>query len=329
MWIKPGVCLAERLDRVEVLPDETIVRAVPPEEKRREANLWFFLVAICQSTRTLEGVLDGAWYRGWDYMVRAARRRLLQEPDWFTARRLASVTGDDLRALFSDDGVPEHSTLDRIEERVAQWRDAARVLLAQYGGDVMALYAGAEGRLEGAGGILARLSACQAYSDPVEKKSFLLTMFAVRSGAWEVADLGALKMPIDYHIMRVALRSGMVIVRNGALAGRLKAREPVSAEEDNRVREAVRCACDALLRNSRHDAFEVDQILWSMGRTCCFYDYEPICGENTCQRRAQCTFLRGVAYDCPGACLWDGICRGSRDPAYRAYWETSLYTHYY
>ncbi|NLG50527.1 MAG: hypothetical protein GX552_10500 [Chloroflexi bacterium] len=321
--------MAQRLDLLQVLPDEFVQRAVTPEEKRREANLWFFLVAICQSTRTLQGTLDGAWYRGWDYMVRAARRRMAETPDYFMAARLAQMDGAALRGLFSDDGVAEHSTLDRIDERVAQWHDAARLLLEQYGGDVMNLYEAAGRRLRGEGGILARLSAAQAYSDPVEKKSFLLIMFTHKCGAWQVDDLTNLKVAIDYHIMRIALRSGMVRVEDADLARQLVARQPVSAEQDNLVRVAVRDACDLLIEYSRHSVFEVDNILWMIGRNCCFYDYDPICGEHGCWRKEECSLLRGIAYACPGVCVFDGVCRGSRDAAYRAYWETTLYTHFY
>ena len=77
--------LAQRLAEVRVRPDEFVVRPTGREDKRREANLHFYLIAICQSTRTLQGTLDGKWYRGWDYMVRAARRMLSQDPDYFSA----------------------------------------------------------------------------------------------------------------------------------------------------------------------------------------------------------------------------------------------------
>jgi len=321
--------LAERIAQVRVRPDEFLVRVTTAAERRREANLWFFLVAICQATRTLQGTLDGTWYRGWDYMVHAARRALRVAPDGFTAAHLVHTTGDSLCSLFADDGVAEHSTLDRIPERVAQWRATAQLLLARYAGDVMNLYAAADQRLRGAGGILARLAEFEAYSDPVEKKSFLFIMFAQRSGAWAVADVEHLKVAIDYHVMRVALRSGMVRVADAALAQRLKARSPVSADEDNALREAVRPACDLLVQHAGQSVFDVDNTLWMMGRNCCFYDYEPICGDHACWRQSQCTFVRSIAYACPGRCLFDGVCLGSRDPAFRAYWETTLYTRFY
>ena len=321
--------VAERLDRVEVRANEFAVRVTTPEEGRREANLLFFLVGICQSTRTLQGTIDGQWYRGWDYMVRAARRALAVDPEAFTAARLVGITTRELQAIFSDAGDPETSTLDRLEERVAQWHDAAYVLLAKYDGDVMMLYQAAERRLEGAGGILARLAECHAYRDPVCKKSFLLTMFLVQSGAWEVQDLENLRVAIDYHIMRIALRSGIVRVQDPGLAARLRERIPVTEVEDNAIREGVREACHRVVGASRQTVFAVDHILWMMGRNCCFYDHDPICGPKACTRQDACTLVRRLDYDCPGRCLLDGVCLGSREAAYRAYWETNLYTDYY
>jgi hypothetical protein len=312
-----------------VRADEFLVQSTTLEEKRREANLWFFLVAICQSTRTLQGTIDGRWVRGWDYLVRSARRTMRADAGWFMAERLVGVTGERLQSVFSDDGVAEHTTLDRIDERVALWQDASRLLLRRYDGDVMALYEQAHHRLRGTEGILARLAECQAYSDPVEKKSFLFIMFASRCGAWAVEDLENLRVAIDYHIMRVALRSGMVSVEASDLQRRLKARASVSPAEDNSIREAVREACELLVRYSGRSVFDIDNILWSLGRNCCFYDYEPICGEHRCWRQAQCTLIRAVTYDCPGVCPFDGACAGSRDPMHRDYWETALYTHYY
>ena len=309
--------LAARLDGLYIRPsaqsaaaDEFADQAATDDERRQLANLYFYLVAVCQSTRTLQGTIAGRWVRGWDYMVRAAWRAVgrlpgavAPSPRVASAERLAAITPDEFRALFSDDGVPEHSTFDRVPERVALWHDAAGRLRRDYGGDVMALYHAAGGRLRGPGGIMERLSAFRAYSDPVEKKSFLFVMFAQRSGAWAVVDPDQIEVAIDYHIMRIALRSGMVRVVDPALAGRLRHQETVSAAEDNAVRLAVRDACRLLIDGSRHDVFAVDNILWMIGRNCCFYDYDPICGDHPCWRQAECSLVRAIGFSGNAACL--------------------------
>ncbi len=328
--VDEAVCekLGQRLGDVQVLPQKFLPMAWTEEERRREANFRFYLVAFCQHTKSLQGTIEGEWCRGWDYLERACRRAMAEAPDCFSAESMSRITGQELRRILSDDSDPAHSTLDRVEERVRQLRDCGQHLSAQYDGDVMNLYRQADGYLHGAPGILKLMSEFQAYSDPIQKKSFLFLMFVSQAGVWEIKDLENLKVAVDYHIMRIALRSGMVRV-GSTLERVLKEREEVDAATDIEVRGAVQTACDLLVQHSGHSVFEVDNILWMMGRNCCFYDHEPLCGPNACIKEDGCTFIRSIVYDCPGKCLFDGVCWGSLDEGYRQFWETNLYTEYY
>jgi putative endonuclease len=321
--------VGKRLGTVAVLPDPTLQPPRDEDERRRLANLWFYVVAICQHTVSLEGSLDEGWYRGWDYLIRAARRAEVQEPDYFAAPRMARFTSTGLRRLFSDRGDPTASTLDRLDERVAQLHDCADRLLTDYGGEAMGLYAAAGGRARGAEGLYARLATFVAYADPVEKKSTLLLAFLHQAGIWPLADPEHVMMAVDYHAMRVALRSGIVAVDDPALAHVLRERVPVDEATNTAVRLAVREACAELARQSGHSIYDLDRLIWLLGRSCCFYEHEPICGDRPCFKADECTFVQGVAYACPGRCLLDGTCRGSQDPAWRAFWETNVYTAYY
>jgi hypothetical protein len=333
--IDEGICekLGRKLKDVQVLPQEFLAESFDEsswteEERRREVNFRFYLVAFCQHTKSLQGVIEGQWCRGWDYLERACRRAMSDNPEYFSAETVSRITGPELRSILSDDFDPGHSTLDRVEERVTQLRDCGQRLSAQYNGDAMNLYRQADGYLHGERGILELMSEFKAYSDPIRKKSFLFLMFVSQAGIWEIKDPENLKIAVDYHIMRIALRSGMVRV-GGALERMLKERSEVDAATDIKVRGAVQEACDLLVRHSGHSVFEVDNILWMIGRNCCFYDHEPICGRNVCFKRDRCTLVRSIVYDCPGKCLLDGACLGSLDEEYRKLWETNLYTEYY
>ncbi len=318
-----------RLAAVTVLPDPLLRSPRDEDERRRLANLWFYVVAICQHTVSLAGVLDGVWYRGWDYLARAALRAEAREPGYFSAQRMAQFTPTDLQRLCSDQGEPTTCTLDRLDERVAQLHDCAAGLLASYGGEAMGIYETAGGQARGPGGLYERLTQFAAYSDPVEKKSTLLLAFLNRAGIWPLADPEHVTMAVDYHAMRVALRSGIVAVEDAALAQALRDQAPVDEAANTAVALAVREACALLARLSGHDIYALDRLIWLLGRSCCFYDHAPICGDRTCFKADECTFLQGVAYPCPGVCLLDGVCRGSRDPAYQAFWETNVYTAHY
>jgi len=318
-----------RLATVTIPPDPTLQAPRDEDERRRLANLWLYVVAICQHTVSLEGTLNGVWYRGWDYLIRAALRAEKQTPDYFAARRMAQFTTADLQRLFSDAGDPATSTLDRLDERLAQLHDCAHELLAGYDGEAMGIHAAAGGQARGPGGLYERLAHLAAYADPVEKKSTLLLAFLHQAGIWPLADPEHITMAVDYHAMRVALRSGIVAVEDPVLAQVLRERVPVDDAINTAVRAAVRAACAELARQSGHGIYELDRIIWLLGRSCCFYDHEPICGDRTCFKADECAFTEGVRYPCPGACLLDGVCRGSRNLAYRAFWETNVYTPHY
>jgi len=323
--------LGLRLKPIRVLPDPNIRRARTIHEKRRQAEFWFYVIAMCQATKTLQGYIDGKWLRGGDYLLAACRRRFDSDQDFFTANRMKSIREDGLKALLSDDGNADHSTIDRIAERVGLLQDCARGLLERFDGDILRLYNISEGYLirRDRKGLLNLLKNFRAYSDPVEKKSFLLLLYLNESGVWKIRDLENLKIAVDYHVMRIALRAGIVNVVDNALASRLLQRKRVKQSEDYEVRKTVREACSLLSKYSRHSAFDIDTMLWNMGRSCCFYKHDPICDTRICYKRDRCSFIKATNYLCLGKCIFDGACLGSRNECYRKLWETNVYTQYY
>lgn len=300
-------------------------QAVPQdaEARARLSNFWFFLVAMCQHTASLQGTIDGRWLRGWDYLEAASRRRM----DLFTAPRLAELTAGGLQAILADDFDPARSTLDRVEERLGQLHQCADLLLSDYGGDVDEIYRRSGGRLAGEGGLLETLARFEPYGDPIRKKPFLLLMMLSAAGIWRLEDIEALRVPVDYHVMRVALRSGMVRVTDPRLDRMLKEREPATKQVDLLVRGRVEEACDLLVKASGKSVFHVDMVLWHVGRSCCFYAHEPHCSR--CPSTRRCALPEALGYDCRDSCLLDEACLGSTDPEQLAYWETNIYTSWY
>jgi len=321
--------LASRITAVRVHSDPYLRTPADETERQAEANYWFYVTAICQSTRTFEGTIRGDWVRGWDYLVRASRRHLGD----FGAERMQSYRADDLRRMLSDDGNPKHSPIDRVQERLEQLHDCATMLREEYGGQAMEVYSRSDGHLGGPGGLLDLLSQFRAYSDTLQKKPVLLAGMLHEVNIWPLDDPHNLKVAMDYHAMRVALRSGMVELSDPSLAHDLRAQKPVSESANELIRSAVSAACDILIRESGLSVFALDKWIWHLGRSCCFYEHEPICGLERltapCFRHDTCTFIRATTYACPNACPLDGACRGSRDSTYRSLWETNVYTPHY
>ncbi len=177
----------------------------------------------------------------WAVALAAARRR----PGLLTAASLASVGAGDVAELFRIEG----ETVADPERRAELWRDLAAGLERGYGGEAAALLAAAGRRLGGAGGLLERLAAFRAYSDPLAKKAQLFAKICERRGWLEVADAGSWEVSADNVLMRLALRSGLV--------------EPGPLAE---VRAATRAAFKEVAERASISPPLLDDMLWELGR---------------------------------------------------------------
>jgi hypothetical protein len=177
----------------------------------------------------------------WEAALAAARER----PGLLRAAALREAGADLVVEVFrADDEIAADP-----DRRAALWRDLAAGLLDRYEGSAGALLAAAEGRLGGAGGLVDRLAAFEAYADPLAKKSFLFAKIAERRGWLEVADPSSWEVCADNVLMRLALRAGLV------------APGPVTE-----VRAATRAALKELATASGLSPPVLDDLLWERGR---------------------------------------------------------------
>jgi hypothetical protein len=178
----------------------------------------------------------------WAQALAFERRR----PGLLSAGSLAEVGPRELAAIFTVEG----DAVSGPEERARLWRDAAAALSEDYGGSAEELIVAAEGTLSGPGGLLARLDAIEAYSDPLRKKSFLLAKIWERRGWLTVGDPQSWEVCADSVLMRVALRSGLV--------------EPSGSVET--VRAATRDALREVADLAELPPPLLDDLLWELGR---------------------------------------------------------------
>jgi hypothetical protein len=177
----------------------------------------------------------------WEVALRAARRR----PRLLTAPVLVEIDAEEAADVFRIDD----ETVDDPERRAELWRDLAVGLNSDYSGSAAELLAASGERLGGGGGLLDRLSAFEAYSDPLAKKSFLFAKIAERRGWLAVSDPESWQVSADNVLMRIALRCGLV--GPGDLAA---------------VRAATRDAFRRLADESGVAVPVLDDLLWELGR---------------------------------------------------------------
>ena len=212
-----------------------------------DADAALFLCAVDHKTGYRRGYLVGGRgpYEGsalmWAVGLRAAER----EPGLLTAGALRSVSAGEVAEWFRIGG----ETVADPERRAALWRDLAAGLERDHDGSATALLAASDSRLAGAGGLLGRLAVFEAYSDPLQKKSFLFAKICERRGWLEIADPEHWEVCADNVLMRLALRSGLV--------------EPGPLDQ---VRAATRAAMGELAAAAGLTPPVLDDLLWELGR---------------------------------------------------------------
>ena len=239
---------AEHADHVARRIADLRARYEPPDFAHvPDPDAALFLCAVDHKTgyARAHSVGDGEPVAGselmWDVALAAARER----PGLLTAAALAEVTAEQVAEIFrvGDDTVADP------ERRAELWRDLGAGLLRDYEGDATALLAAAGGRLGGPGGLLERLAAFEAYSDPLAKKAQLVAKICHRRGWLEVADPESWEVSADNVLMRLALRSGLI--EPGDLAA---------------VRAATREAFKRVAERTGIPPPELDDMLWELGR---------------------------------------------------------------
>jgi hypothetical protein len=315
--------IGEALRSFKLLPNKYCEKHKNLEDKEKEADFWFYVIAICHDTKSLKGTLDGKWLKGWDYLVTASRKKQSIDPNFFSASKMSEVTANELKTMLP--------TISRVEERAKLLNDCGKKLLENFDGKAMNIFKKSGGFLKrkDGNGILDVLSKFEAYNDPLQKKSLVLLHYIRDGGLLEIKDPENLKMPIDYHMMRVSLRTGIITILDKDLERKLKNREEAMPEDDLEIRSKAQEAYKIVSEVSGFDVADLDLIVWSLGRSCCDWRHDPICSSGKCSFSENCTLIKNVEIDCKGMCPLDGVCFGGKDENFRKFFETNIVTSYY
>ena len=271
--------LFSRAVRSMQIDDFTDTDYYPPRDADRETVTMYFLVMVAMDHRLsrpgkpYEAVIDGKVYHGADLLYKLGSLKLRRDPEFFTAERLASINRDELLKWLSIGKVKPPD----IDVRVKLLRDIGVKLLKLYNGSAYAIVEESRGYLRrGVGeGLIDLLKVFSAYQDPVEKKAFLLAKFLERRMVVRFNDPYNKEVPVDNHLVRIALRLGMVSV-DGNTIERIRLKIDFDWREDVALRLAVRQAYKLLAAYSGLDPFILDDFLWLFGRRCCLTE-NPVC----------------------------------------------------
>ncbi|MCE4611410.1 MAG: hypothetical protein F7B17_05510 [Desulfurococcales archaeon] len=305
-----GRTMSKAVSKLPVDPF-TDPRFYPPEDADRETVTMYFLVMVAMDHRLsrpgkpYEALVKGRRFHGADLLYRLGALKLEEDPKFFTAERLARVSEREVEEWLS---VGEVKPPD-VEVRAKLLRDIGSKLLSIYGGSAYRVIVESKGYLRrGVGeGLIDRLKVFTAYQDPVEKKAFLLAKFLERRGVVRFLDSENKEVPVDNHLVRIALRLGIVSVDRG-LMERIRSRAELDWREDVILRLAVREAYKIVAEAGGIDPFILDDFLWMFGRKCCTRE-NPVC-------RAECREGCAAIGGCDGGCILSGVCKAYSSPIY-------------
>ena len=292
-------------------------RYYPPRGASKRDVAAYFLVMVAMDHRLsrpgrdYEGVVDGELYHGADLLYRLGSKRFAEDRSFFEAERLAKVTTRDVLEWLTARGRDGREVRPPDPDvRAELLRDLGSKLLKLYDGDPYLLVAESGGYLRrGVGdGFVDRLKVFKAYQDPVEKKAFLLAKFLERRGVLPVQDPQDKELPIDNHLTRIAIRTGIVDVDRNTLE-RIALGDEFEPFEDVQLRMAARLAYRLVAQSAGVDPFALDDFLWTFGRRCCTLE-APSCVRG-CDARCE-----GAGGCSAGRCVLAGVCRASADKLY-------------
>lgn len=288
---------------------------------------YFYSVAICHQTNRLFSAKRNL--SGWDYIEAvfcelASSGSALLKPGKIAGMQPARLQ-QTLASLFSDDGDPKNTTLDDLVRRASFLTEADQLLGVQFKGRLQCFFEATKNRLLNNGsGIYDLLPLFVAYSDPFKKKITFLVKLMSEAGLLMIQDPENLVPIMDYHMQRVLLRTGCVKVCNTNLADSLRLRKLL--HDDTAIRGACIEACRIIAAVSGIAVVRLNDIFWSIGRSCC---HEKLrCQTGKCEKQP-CTFEEFIEFPIHGHCALETLCKGKHDETYRSFWQPVVETHYY
>jgi hypothetical protein len=258
----------------------------------------------------------------WDFLQSRLASNLLVDGGGDLSKRLSMLTAPELHSWLHDYHKPERV---RATERAQLIRDVGHKLLAQYEGNPLRLLEAANYRLTGPSGFVAQLDIFDAYrEDPLRKKSHVLIQDIAREGTVRFFDEDKVEPAIDYHIMRLYLRTGRVAPIHSEVAEVLKGRPRPRPRLVKLLRQAVgeALALTAFYANLTISA--TNYVEWQIGRSICTND-----APNCVMRRKNLDIDPDVALLFHSSCPYIEFCVANKDQEWRALREPDFAKSFY
>ena len=230
--------------------------------------------------------LDGQRYKGSDFIWAAFSRAARDDPSALSFERMAKQHDLFASICTADDGtcpVPDLATHQALH------MSHGITMQRQFPRGYAELLTRANRSPAPVATLLSVLRSIPGYaSDPLEKKANLLAVIlAARPERFlDARDPQNIAPIVDYHMMRLCLRTGLVDIADPDLERRLCDRMWVDTVEELAVRQATGRAILRLVEDTGCTVADIDGLFFRLGRTVCLETTEPDC--EACPLAAEC-----------------------------------------
>lgn len=203
----------------------------------------------------------------WDFVLGTLAPRLWDASDGFSIRKLEEISVPAFKRMFdgysrADGSIEFGRRLDNVRQIAAYVRNA----------DVISKLRSAT-TIHGEHGVLSILQAIPIYNrDPLFKKVNALLHEMIRRNLISVADPNDVEPAIDYHILRLYLRTGRVAVVDREIEERLIRRTRFRIELTTELRRTVSEALKYTAWMAGVSVSRLNELEWAFGRTACRRD---------------------------------------------------------
>ncbi|MGE0621472.1 MAG: hypothetical protein AB7I04_08480 [Pseudomonadales bacterium] len=207
----------------------------------------------------------------WDFLQDTLAKKLLTSNEHEFLHRLTTVKASDLSSWLAD--YPKQERV-RAKERVQLLRDVGLNITSKFG-SCAALYGELNGRPLSV--FREKMEGFRAYrNDPLKKKTNVLTHDLFKEQILEFADPENIEPAVDYHIMRLYLRTGRVVPERKSLIPFLEGRPNPRGTLIRALRIAVSEAEQLTAQMAGLNVADVNFIEWQVGRAVC-KNAVPLC----------------------------------------------------
>ncbi len=271
----------------EEAPYDFIASSLPPLHHPLAVD-YFFVTTLQQFSfwsvkngryhLPLHATIGGEHLKGAFYLFMAYLNKLKADLEYFTPKRQAEQTYEEMVELFrSDDGEDVMPAVE-MHLRAAHRYGKTMQKLALTPQRILKTAAATDTPLKTFLQILDHIGGYR--EDPLRKKSALLAMILNNRSEtyFSFGKNESLPPIVDYHCMRSCLRMGLININDSKLNHRLENRKIVSEADEWSVRYSAYCAVDQLANRSGRSMATVDKYFF-FSRKRCPEMSEPNCAQ--------------------------------------------------